>query len=212
MTGGVFEPDTRLDGSSDRWRTAAIRPWFGSRRRPCSGPSLPCLRFRFRLHQRHCALIDRRAAPAQRICLLRLRISLEIDAAYKETWFAASKLPRPFPTTLDPAERRFLLFEPIPVWQRVRVPILAIWGSEDTFLPAHDSDDLIAAALRVAGNARTALHVLPGLSHNLYETRAPGVPWDVPRSDPTLRAASLWLDPGQAAAATWLGGHDSAAS
>ena len=84
--------------------------------------------------------------------------------------------------------RRLLLFEPEPVWRSVRVPVLAIWGSEDINLPAVRSRDLVAGALSAGGNDDASLHLVPGLTHGFLKARGPDDAWDFPRGDPAVEA------------------------
>ena len=46
------------------------------------------------------------------------------------------------------------LFDPIPVWECVRQPVLAIWGAADAVVPARGSARVIERALRRAGTVR----------------------------------------------------------
>lgn len=105
----------------------------------------------------------------------------DLEAASKEPWFEASKLPYPYPSELDEGTRKLLLFEPLPVWQKVRVPVLAVWGAKDIYLPAEESRKAVSAALAQARNERITLRVLPNLNHSLYFERDPGAAWDFPR-------------------------------
>ena len=119
----------------------------------------------------------------------------DLEAASKEPWFVASKLSYPFPPTLAPGERRLLLFEPLPVWRQVRVPVLAVWGSADINLPAQQSHDEIAAALDAGGNMHKILLVLQGMSHGLYQVRPKSAPWDFPRVDLAYEATVAdWIN------------------
>jgi pimeloyl-ACP methyl ester carboxylesterase len=109
------------------------------------------------------------------------RLSADLNAASKEPWFAASKLPNPLPDTISDGERRLLMFEPLPVWRQVHVPVLAIWGERDISLPAETSRELILAALERGGNRDVETHILPGLTHSLIRERKAHDAWDFPR-------------------------------
>ena len=58
-------------------------------------------------------------------------------------------------------------FDPMPVWERVRQPVLAIWGAADAVVPAHGSARVIERALRRGGNREVTIRLLPGRDHIL---------------------------------------------
>jgi dienelactone hydrolase len=118
----------------------------------------------------------------------------DLTAAATRSWFPASQLPTPRLEAISEGERQLLLFEPLPMWRKVRVPVLAIWGAEDVHLQAARSRDLIAEALAVAGNGNVSLHVLPGLDHGFLRSVAPDSAWDFPRGDPQVESLiATWL-------------------
>jgi pimeloyl-ACP methyl ester carboxylesterase len=108
------------------------------------------------------------------------RLPADLEAASKEPWFEASALPYPVSAELADGMRRLLLFEPVPVWERVHVPVLAIWGSRDIHLPAERSLEIIRGALARGGNARVKAHVYPGLDHG-FSAPPSSAGWDFPR-------------------------------
>jgi uncharacterized protein len=107
------------------------------------------------------------------------QLAADLEAASKEPWFELSALPHPLDPTLADGIRRLLLFEPVPVWERVRVPVLAIWGSRDLNVPAERSLEIIRAALARGGNTRVTTHLYQGLDHGFGVP--PGAAWDFPR-------------------------------
>jgi pimeloyl-ACP methyl ester carboxylesterase len=122
------------------------------------------------------------------------QLQRDLEGAQKEPWFASSQLPSSFPLTVSDGERRLLLFEPLPVWRRVQVHVLALWGGEDTQVPAEKSRDLIVAALHEGGNAAVEAHVLPGLNHLLLRARAKNAPAGFARGSPDYEALlSSWI-------------------
>ena len=122
------------------------------------------------------------------------RLAGDLEAASKEPWFEIAALPHPLSDELAPGMRDLLLFEPAPVWEKVRVPMLAIWGSGDIVLPAGRSREIVEAALERAGNRNRTLHVLAHADHNFMLEREAGAEWDWPRRpaelDPILEQ---WL-------------------
>jgi pimeloyl-ACP methyl ester carboxylesterase len=81
--------------------------------------------------------------------------------------------------------RSVLDFDPRPVLQRVRCPVLAVYGSLDLQAPA----DLNAPALRAALPA-ARVEVLPGLNHLLQRAET-GSPVEYTRIDETVAPAVL---------------------
>jgi pimeloyl-ACP methyl ester carboxylesterase len=63
--------------------------------------------------------------------------------------------------------RRMVEFDPGPVWEQVHCPVLAIYGEQDTSLPAEQSLPIIRRGLAVAGNRDVTIKVFPGADHGL---------------------------------------------
>jgi len=79
---------------------------------------------------------------------------------------------------------RFLFLDPVPIWQKVTVPVLAIWGDKDINLPAEQSKESIRIALKTAGNRDVTLKMFANADHTLVLTRPKDAPWDFPRYAP----------------------------
>jgi uncharacterized protein len=58
-------------------------------------------------------------------------------------------------------------FDPVPVWERVHCPVLAIWGERDTVLPVPEAVARTEAALARSGNADVTIRVFPGAKHGI---------------------------------------------
>jgi pimeloyl-ACP methyl ester carboxylesterase len=106
----------------------------------------------------------------------------DVEKINKEPWFKLTGLPYPVPASISEGERRFLLFEPIPIWEKVRVPVLALWGDEDLSVPAAKSKDLVAQALARAKNRDFTFKIFPQADHTLSIVRTPTDAWDFPRT------------------------------
>jgi dienelactone hydrolase len=82
-----------------------------------------------------------------------------------EPWFAH------FGGEDSEAELRFMRgildYDPVPVLERVRCPLLGIWGAGDVLVPAQRSAALFAAALAKAGNDQFRLELFPGADHRI---------------------------------------------
>jgi dipeptidyl aminopeptidase/acylaminoacyl peptidase len=87
--------------------------------------------------------------------------------------------------------RMFAAFRPLEWWAQVRVPVLLVYGAADQRVPAAESAERIAAALRGAGNADVTVRIFPGADHTFR--MAPGASgW--PRTAPDYVATLLgWL-------------------
>ncbi|HTD52620.1 MAG TPA: acyl-CoA thioester hydrolase/BAAT C-terminal domain-containing protein, partial [Thermoanaerobaculia bacterium] len=111
-----------------------------------------------------------------------------LDAARGEPWFRLSALPDPLNVaTVSPGERKFLMFEPVPAWEKVAVPVLALWGGVDASVPASPSRALIEAALVAGGNRDHTLVLYPTADHGLRIVRQKSDAWDFPRTVPGAR-------------------------
>ncbi|MBX3373652.1 MAG: alpha/beta fold hydrolase [Phycisphaeraceae bacterium] len=68
---------------------------------------------------------------------------------------------------LSPWMRYFLRYDPAPVLERVRCPVLAVIGENDLQVPAGTNLAAIRAALDRGGNRHADVRMLPGLNHLL---------------------------------------------
>ena len=65
----------------------------------------------------------------------------------------------------NPWQRYFLTHEPAEVLERVTVPVLALSGTRDLYVPHEENLREIEAALKRGGNTRYEIHALPHLNH-----------------------------------------------
>jgi pimeloyl-ACP methyl ester carboxylesterase len=70
--------------------------------------------------------------------------------------------------------RKMVEFDPGPAWERVRCPVLAIYGEKDTSLPAEKSLPIIRRGLAKSGNRDVTIRVFPGADHGLAITTTGG--------------------------------------
>ena len=61
--------------------------------------------------------------------------------------------------------RYFLTYEPAPTLEKVTVPVLAINGTRDLYVPHEENLREIEAALKHGGNTRYEIHALPDINH-----------------------------------------------
>lgn len=86
--------------------------------------------------------------------------------------------------------RYFLLFDPAPVLEKVKVPVLAIVGEKDLQVPAKENMQLIEAALKKGGNKNYSVLILPGLNH-VFQTAKTGLPTEYGSIEETISPTAL---------------------
>jgi len=65
-------------------------------------------------------------------------------------------------------------FDPVSALERMRSPLLGIWGARDALVPAHHSLATFAAALARARNPNVRLQIFPEADHGLRRTETGG--------------------------------------
>lgn len=108
-----------------------------------------------------------------------------IETVHSEPWFSSAALPYPYPTDCPSDGVMELLFkDPLPVWKKITVPVLAVWGERDIVVPVKQSEKEIKQALLQAGNKNTSFVIMPHINHAIvYENPTSGE-WDFPREAP----------------------------
>jgi pimeloyl-ACP methyl ester carboxylesterase len=76
---------------------------------------------------------------------------------------------------------RMLDFDPVPCLRKVRCPVLAIFGSTDTTIPAETSAVTWKETLEASGNKDVTVKVFAHGNHQLFEEKT-GAMRDIPRS------------------------------
>lgn len=84
----------------------------------------------------------------------------------------------------------FLRYDPVPVLQKVKCPVLALNGSKDLQVPAKENLEGIRAALAKGGNRNVTVKELPGLNH-LFQEAQTGLPQEYPTIDQTISPSAL---------------------
>lgn len=97
-----------------------------------------------------------------------------------EPWYRRAGFP-PLPLQRPGEDLRRKMFrfdiDPPAIWSKVRVPVLAAWGSEDALVPPEESNRIIASALSQAGNKNATLRVFNGATHALLQPKNATDPW-----------------------------------
>ncbi|MBA3974848.1 MAG: alpha/beta hydrolase [Candidatus Solibacter sp.] len=86
--------------------------------------------------------------------------------------------------------RYFLTYNPQPVLERVKCPVLALNGSLDTQVVAGQNLPAIEAALKKGGNEDFETALLPGLNHLMQTAKTGGVP-EYNQIEETMAPAAL---------------------
>lgn len=68
--------------------------------------------------------------------------------------------------------RNPMVFDPMPFWERVTRPVLALYGGMDMNVPTARTVPMLNAALKRAGNKDYTISVLPNANHGLAEVPA----------------------------------------
>jgi len=90
--------------------------------------------------------------------------------------------------TFSPA---YAMYQPLEWWQKVRVPVLLIYGAEDKRVPPVESSNRIHAALAASGNRNVTTRIIAGADHT-FRLRPGPSGWSV---TPAAYTSSLmsWL-------------------
>lgn len=62
-------------------------------------------------------------------------------------------------------------FNPVPVWERTRIPVLAVYGELDGNAPASQNAATLEQSLRKAGNKNYLIKVFPKADHEFMEAK-----------------------------------------
>jgi pimeloyl-ACP methyl ester carboxylesterase len=93
---------------------------------------------------------------------------------------------------LNPWFRHFLSYDPQPVLEKVKCPVLAINGEKDLQVEPAQNLPVIEAALKSAGNADVTVKELPGLNH-LFQASKTGAILEYSEIEETINPAALEL-------------------
>ncbi len=103
-----------------------------------------------------------------------------MDKSKNKEWFPYAKLPIGDEIPQDPQSTKWFrefTFDPIPVLEKVKAPMLILNGSADRIIDPYASRPLFEQALHKAGNKDVTFHVFPNAWHAMWEVPAPGEPF-----------------------------------
>lgn len=111
----------------------------------------------------------------------RAAISRELAANSSARWFAPAELPSQLSGELPPeGALRLLFFDPVPTWEKIKVPVYVVWGDKDIVVPVAKSRSIIERAQAKAGNKKLTIKIFPDSDHSNNMVPANGE-WDFPR-------------------------------
>lgn len=121
-------------------------------------------------------------------------LEAEINKFRKESWFRNTLLPEEHLEIYSEQIKEYLSFNPVPVWENVHIPVLAVWGEKDSFVPAAKSRYIFETALKKAQNKNYVLKIFPDSGHGLPVIRGENAPWDWERLAPGYQELLIqWL-------------------
>jgi hypothetical protein len=94
------------------------------------------------------------------------------------------------PMLLSPWFRYFVAYDPAGELEKIKIPVLALNGSNDLQVPADVNMEGIKAALEKAGNKNHKLIKLEGLNH-LFQTSETGSPVEYAKIEETFSPEAL---------------------
>lgn len=109
---------------------------------------------------------------------------IELEAILSDlktkSWFKNTLLTDEKVEPVTGGIKDFLIYNPLPAWENVDVPVLLIWGEKDMLVPAEKSKTLIEAALIKGGNKNFQTIIYPNSTHGI-ESINNSDEWDFPR-------------------------------
>jgi fermentation-respiration switch protein FrsA (DUF1100 family) len=93
-------------------------------------------------------------------------------------------------TIASPWFKYFLRFDPVPVLEKVKCPVLAINGEKDLQVPPKENLSAIESALKKGGNKNFEVKMLPGLNH-LFQTSTTGAISEYGKNEETISPTTL---------------------
>lgn len=121
----------------------------------------------------------------------RAAISQELIENKDARWFGPAELPPQLAGDMPPlGALRLLFFDPVPMWEKVKVPVLVMWGDKDVVVPVGKSRSIIEKAQAKARNKNLTVNVFPNVDHG---NNVVSDGWDFPRVNAELdRAMVEW--------------------
>ncbi|MCF6410823.1 alpha/beta hydrolase family protein [Pseudalkalibacillus salsuginis] len=92
------------------------------------------------------------------------------------------------------SESKAMLYDPIPPLQKLKQPILAIWGSNDRQVPPAESAQIFKENLEIGGNRQYTIQFLEGAGHSGYTTTDDGFVQNNELYPGYIESVNSWLE------------------
>lgn len=92
-----------------------------------------------------------------------------MEKARGERWLAYTNPPN----NVERLKQRYetvMTYDPVPAIENLHIPVLALWGDRDTFLPVPETVAAFKRAMAKAGNKNYVVRVYPNATHSLLES------------------------------------------
>jgi pimeloyl-ACP methyl ester carboxylesterase len=117
------------------------------------------------------------------------RFRRELADARDEPWFSSlDRIPITLPRESPAWKDTDLDYNPVPLLERLRLPVLMVLGEKDELTPADETARVTNVALRKAANPDYTIREIPGATHRLWVMRTGGDSWL------EQRPATGWVD------------------
>ena len=118
-------------------------------------------------------------------------LSMALKAASQKSWYDFGTISKDW-WFFDFMRLNFA-YDPIPVFERLKAPLLIVLGGKDADVPVDVSLRPLISALSGAGS-RSVIQVFPNAGHDLRVEPGKGEPWDFPRFAPGyLELLASWV-------------------
>ena len=108
-----------------------------------------------------------------------------IPAVRDKKWFRFTLAGIPRTSWIWESTRLTSFFEPVPALQKIKCPVLLIFGGDDANYPAQRSAEIMAQALRGGGNRDVTTKIFQGADHGLLVRQTDGRMIPAPDPDDT---------------------------
>ena len=98
------------------------------------------------------------------------RLQQTIEQSRGERWLGYTSPPNNL-ERLRSVYNLVMTYDPVPALEKVRMPVLAMWGDKDTFLPEQISSGAFRRAMRISGNRDWVAKTYPNANHSLLVSK-----------------------------------------
>jgi uncharacterized protein len=134
--------------------------------------------------------LDSAAAAAKIHQIIKDGIAQMTEEEKKQPAYAPEMVEVSVQQVLSPWFRYFMGYDPRPILEKVKCPVLAINGEKDLQVPPKQDLPAIEQALKKAGNSDVTVKELPGLNH-LFQTATTGSPDEYVKIEETISPSAL---------------------